>query len=542
MSVNNCSRAVLYGAKSTEDAHGSIPTQLADGRALAERHGWEVVAERQDEAFSAYSGDRGPGLAAAMALCERIAAEDGVAALVVQHSDRLARGDGKTARHLVEIALWALKHDVKIASVQDPQTFGDLLYTVVTGQRNHEDSRRKGLAVKDGMERRRASGKPVGGIPYGYVRRPLMNADGTPVVNRNFTVVNERVVDEHAAAVVVEVFEMFAAGLNPGQVARAFNGRGLRTTRGSGWNRTNTLDMLRHRQYLGEQGYPRIVSDEQWHAAVNQRDRRDPVSIQKRAGGRPTNTDWLLKGIVFCRRCGTPLNTRVCRGKRSYQCRHSRRATGMCDARPIAAELIEGRVLSHLDVFVGDVEAWLTEQVAGRDREHAQHVAQVDVERARLADLSRRRDLLLAEYERLVADADPHARIALEPVGRIDQELDQQAAVVADMQALADEWAGPPDVDAALEFYGRLVDLVRGKISLADGAQALNGALASVLTGVWVEVRDGKLLADFRLAAESLATLLDRLDKQAANPDAKRLILHLGDKPPGQLRWTRRRS
>ena len=54
--------AVIYAAKSTEDKHGSIGTQLEDCRALAERNGFEVVGEFTDEAFSAYSGNRGPGL------------------------------------------------------------------------------------------------------------------------------------------------------------------------------------------------------------------------------------------------------------------------------------------------------------------------------------------------------------------------------------------------------------------------------------------------------------------------------------------------
>ena len=58
--------AVAYAAKSTADEHGSIPTQLADCRPLAEREGFEVLYEYQDESASAYSGDRGPGLAAAL--------------------------------------------------------------------------------------------------------------------------------------------------------------------------------------------------------------------------------------------------------------------------------------------------------------------------------------------------------------------------------------------------------------------------------------------------------------------------------------------
>ena len=47
--------AVLYAAKSTEDRHGSIPDQLARTRALADREGWAVHGEFQDESFSAYS-------------------------------------------------------------------------------------------------------------------------------------------------------------------------------------------------------------------------------------------------------------------------------------------------------------------------------------------------------------------------------------------------------------------------------------------------------------------------------------------------------
>src|SRR4051812_34933719 len=101
--------AVLYAAKSDEDVHGSIPTQLADGRALAEREGFEVVDEYSDEAATAYTGNRGAGLEAAQAHAESLAAERGEAALVVQHSDRLARGDGRQAKHLVEYALWAMK-------------------------------------------------------------------------------------------------------------------------------------------------------------------------------------------------------------------------------------------------------------------------------------------------------------------------------------------------------------------------------------------------------------------------------------------------
>src|SRR3954468_22193799 len=90
---------VIYAAKSTDDVRGSIPTQLADCRTAIEREGNRPVAgEQADEAASAFRGSRGPGLAAARAAARR-AAKGGAAELWVQHSDRLARGDGGGAHH-----------------------------------------------------------------------------------------------------------------------------------------------------------------------------------------------------------------------------------------------------------------------------------------------------------------------------------------------------------------------------------------------------------------------------------------------------------
>lgn len=44
--------------------------------------------------------------------------------------------------------------DVEIASVGGPQTFGDLLYAVLTGQRSREDSKHKRHATSGGKVRR----------------------------------------------------------------------------------------------------------------------------------------------------------------------------------------------------------------------------------------------------------------------------------------------------------------------------------------------------------------------------------------------------
>jgi len=145
---------VIYAAKSTEDKRGSIPTQISDCRgAIDSVEGREIVAVYEDEAVSAYTGNRGRGLERAMQRSAELARLYAGAELWVQHSDRLARGDGKLARHVVEVALWANKAEVTICSLQDPDTFRDLLYAVVTGQRNHLDSQRKGASVAAGLRR-----------------------------------------------------------------------------------------------------------------------------------------------------------------------------------------------------------------------------------------------------------------------------------------------------------------------------------------------------------------------------------------------------
>src|SRR3954471_17752344 len=115
---NVTTRAIVYAGKSTEDKRGSIPTQVTDCRATADREGWRVLAEYFDEAASAWTGDRGPGLAQALQHAERE-----TAVLLCQHSDRLARGDGRTARHLAELYFWALRVGVELRSVQDDSTF-----------------------------------------------------------------------------------------------------------------------------------------------------------------------------------------------------------------------------------------------------------------------------------------------------------------------------------------------------------------------------------------------------------------------------------
>src|SRR5215218_9433706 len=158
---------VVYAAKSTEDVRGSIATQLADCRSTLDqlrdgrvRH---VAGEHHDERKSAYRGNRGRGLAAAKQQAVSLAARAGEAELWVQHSDRLARGDGLAADHLAEVFFAMRRSGVRLRSVQDDAHLEDIIRVALIGERNTEDSRRKSEAVRAGKRRQLERGQRLGG-------------------------------------------------------------------------------------------------------------------------------------------------------------------------------------------------------------------------------------------------------------------------------------------------------------------------------------------------------------------------------------------
>jgi DNA invertase Pin-like site-specific DNA recombinase len=491
--TEDATRAVAFAAKSTTDTRGSIQTQLADCRALAEREGFDLLAEFSDEAASAYSRDRGPGLASALAECERLVAEHGEAALVVQHSDRLARGDGKQAAHLVEYALWGLKQDVTILSVQDPQTFGDLLYAVVTGQRNHEDSRRKALAVRDGLRRTFERGQRGGGpVPDGYELLPEYDARGriTARMYRH---------DPERAPIIRLAFNLYEDGLGDPSVARELNRRGYRTKGDRPWERRRIQDMLGNAFYAGrvirDRGkpteevrdgtHPPLIEPERFDRLLTLRASRDKAAGSARSPkGRPASNH-ALAGLAICAACGArmrPITGTYRRAdgsrRRTYQCANVHASTGLCDAGSVDAEVVDSSVIASLDSLILDFDAWVARIEAGHgvERKRAEH----EVERAEAALLEQQQATLAieADYERrLTGGQDEEAGLVL---GILKRRRDERGRAEHRAQAAADALATVPSeapADAMLDFYSELGRAVRGRLDGADTMVTVNHAL-----------------------------------------------------------------
>jgi hypothetical protein len=356
---------VIYAAKSTEDRRGSIPGQISECRAAIDAEpGRSIVGEYTDEAFSAFRRNRGPGLAEAMQHTEDLAEERGTAELWVQHSDRVARGDGRSARHTVEIALWALKRDVKVRTIQDPDTFRDLLYAVVTGQRNHEDSRRKGLASVAGRRRAAARGDFIGYKPDGY--RLAITIDDHGFVTKRMEI------DPDRRPAIEMIFRMALAGKRPGAIASSLNTAGWQTKpffRGgtpSSWRAGRIMDVLRNPRYAALAVFDgEMVARGHWPAYLTERQHtRIREELDK---GRPTKKPrqretYLLARLATCGRCGSRMYALTGQLRadgtfaRRYMCANHRshHDTRRCQATCVEADLLEAMLVANLRVLLFD--------------------------------------------------------------------------------------------------------------------------------------------------------------------------------------------
>ncbi len=484
--------AVLYAAKSTKDPRGSIPTQLDDAREMAEREGFEVVAEFSDEAASAWSGDRGPGLAGAMERAER----EAPSVLVVQHSDRLARGDARKARHLVEVVTWAVKAGVTIRSVED-DLFADervsVLMGALMGMRNTEDSERKSEAVKAGKRRAFERGGWGGGpTPDGFE----LVKDGEERVLR---------LDPDRIEVVRLIGSLADEGWGDRSIARELNRRDLRTKGDGAWTRSRIQDLLTNPVYCGGLAWRRNTPDEEvnWDARhpapwtredferrLRARGSRDSAP-DRHEGGHP-HTNHALAGLAFCGECMERMRpeTSSYRRKdgsrqRTYVCRNVELKTGACGAPAVDAELVDAHVVNGLGAYLGDFEAWRDRLTTG----YASERIRLEREVAKAEEYLAEGERIAAKRDRLpdLAEDEGEMREALRLVREGKEERDRRAARLEAARRALDEVPTEAPADAMLDFYNELGEAVRGRLDGANTLSRVNDALRDLFFGFVLE-------------------------------------------------------
>lgn len=482
---------VLYAAKSTEDKHGSIPTQLEDGRAKAEREGWAVIAECQDEGFSGYHGNRGPGLAEARERAAALAAEHGSAVLLAQHSDRLARGAGDAPgapEHLAEIAFWARRQNVELRSVQDDDSLTNPLLAFVMGERNMEDSRRKSAAVKAGMKRRAERGQLTGGPrPYGF-RWQGPKGEKVPVL-----------VPEEAA-IVRRVFAEFLAGRSQQSIQKALNAEGVKTANGGQWYQGTVGKLLANPLYMGcvqsngevyEGQHEAIVDAETWQRAAEIRE----ATARTKGGGRgrrPRGGHLFVKGHLRCGGCGEPMVPRTSPNKTGgwyevYYCfGRKRNGPDFCSQGPVPRALVDGAAFAHFSEWQLDLDAT-------RQRIADVFAGQVAETRALREAAEQDARQTTASLERIRGDYKAGKIEAADWHELRDELTSELAAAEANAERLRSrerEIAEGETRDAeteTLRYVSELQEAIIGQVRGAEGTDAARAALVRLYEGFTLE-------------------------------------------------------
>jgi Resolvase, N terminal domain/Recombinase len=452
---------------------------LADCRAAAEAEGREVVAEYSDEAASAFKGNRGAGLTAA-----KDAAITAGAELWVQHSDRLARGDGITADHLAKVWFALRRNGVRLRSVQDDSNLEDAIRVVLIGERNHEDSKRKVAATRAGLKRRADRGEPVGAISEGYCVQATI---------RDSQARNEPVIDERRQPIVERIFGMVEDGRTFGDVARALNADRVKTRRGKTFSTRGVREIVLNEDYTGTTGYPVLVDRERWEGII-----AGLTRLTARETGRRPAEPRLLRGIGNCR-CGQALYTRALAAGRVYICAAVREARGTSNAAKIPANLADRAVIVHLGVFIKDIEGWIAERAAQASDARAEYAKTLDAQRAELRTLTVRAERAREEYAKLLDAGDDLATDALREAARMDRDArGLQEALQAAQQRL-EAWPSSPQVDALLDYYTRLHGVLAGRLNDASTIDDANAVLRSLLDRAELWCEDGTLHGHFHV-------------------------------------------
>jgi DNA invertase Pin-like site-specific DNA recombinase len=308
-------RAYSYVRMSTDvQLRGdSLRRQLDQSRDYAARQGWDLLEEDQlrDVGISAFSGANVSGGALGQFLeAIRTRKVEPGSFLIVESLDRLSRQEIlKSLGLFIEI----INAGVNIVTLADGRTytdatgFEDLIFSIVSMSRAHDESRTKSHRLSAAWSNKRKNAE---------TRKLTAQCPGWLKLSRNkkeFEVIKER------ADVVVSIFEESAGGIGNYSITRRLNQAGVPAFgRSKGWRSSSVAKILANRSVLGEfqphrldkgkripagdvirDYFPAIVDEQLFYRAQNARGQR-----RVKGGGRKgSNISNLFSGLATCAYC-----------------------------------------------------------------------------------------------------------------------------------------------------------------------------------------------------------------------------------------------
>jgi site-specific DNA recombinase len=482
--------AIIYAAKSTVDKHGSIPDQLIDCRAMADREGWHVDGEYQDEGFSAYTGNRGPSLAAAKEHAARLADKQGEAVLLVWASDRLARGAGDApgaSASLMEVFHELARRKVRIRSVKDDGMLTNSLLIAFAAWRGNEESRVKGERVKAGARRRAERGYLNGGpAPYGYE-----HAFDPETGRRRLTIVPTE------AIIVQRIYAEFLCGQSQKAIARGLVADGIPTKRGTVWTQSQVGKILRNPLYRGHlllngetfrAEHEPIVDAETWARAETLRDAS--ARTKGKGRGRLPIRHLFTRGMLRCGRCDAAMVPRTIRARsksgsdsESYLCSTRIRDVNACEQTPVPRAAVDEAVFGYFEAVVVDMDATRA-ALAGRldaEQEHA-HVLLAEAERE-VQRATETVERVSRDYKRGALSAESYNHLwpeVMEELAAAEAEVERRRQR---LEEIAEAFSFEDVEDDIVMRLSQLRATIAGRISDAAGVESVRAALLELFDG-----------------------------------------------------------
>jgi DNA invertase Pin-like site-specific DNA recombinase len=490
-------KAVLYAAKSTADEHDSIGSQIAAMRTAIEAQGdREIVGTYRDVAASAYTGSRGQGLAAAIEAAERAAVDDEGVELWCFDADRLARGDGRTARHLGGLWFDLLAAGVRVRAVQGDHDLNDPIRAVLRGERAFQDSSAKSGHVRRGLKATVEAGKWRGGtLPDGYRLVPTVDDRGR--VTRTY----EK--DPDRAPVIELVWSLALAGRSLQAIQLELSRRGYETNPNRGGAKAKGFDpsriarLLEVPAYCGLQrrgddlvpltDWPTFVTVEDFHRQRRERQERHPVDCTPKPG---RQAPYVLAGLATCA-CGSRLRVETQRRprkdgtrRRTYLCtahrdRHQD-APDWCPSAPFDADVVDRMVIDGLSDLLSDIGSVGDTIAEARRRDRQVRERKVARAQAAAKKATTAADRAAATVADALADDDPERAAILTDAARIKRQEAAEAkrAMDAELDALSLDDEAPEDTDVLSRLRDVLRDPLQRAGNGADDVRALNARLA----------------------------------------------------------------
>ncbi len=293
-------KAITYCRVSTEeqaeDGHHSLSAQESICQRVAAEKGYYIIRIFRDPGKSATTMNR-PGIKDALALCQT---DRSIKALLVQDTDRLARN---TQDHLAIRAILR-KSGVKLISTSQPMledsAEGKMIDTIIASVNQFQSDITSRKTVKGLEEKVRNGGWPCQ-APLGYTN--VGHGEGG----------KERLVvmDPETSPLIKKMFQLYATGnYSLHELRDVMFKDGLRSRNGKKLHVSKVHEILQNPFYIGIVRWRGIEAKGQ-HQPLIEKPLFGAVDNVLRANGghrgRRRTYNFLLRGYVFCAKCGRRL-------------------------------------------------------------------------------------------------------------------------------------------------------------------------------------------------------------------------------------------